>query len=191
MADWRARALDDVDEWCAGRSPWPRAPLLLFMAYVSVRHLGDTDYTSLLGALNLGIHEAGHLLFSFLSWDFLTVLGGTILQLAAPVISAFLFFRQPDYFAVPFCGTWLATNLYNVATYVADARELDLPLVNVGGGEGDHDWNYLLSAVGLLDHDTRLATLVRLLAFVVAWGSIAAGGALLVRLFTANRGRME
>ncbi len=191
MADWIARTLDDVDDWCAGHSPWPRAPLLLYMAYVGVRHLGDTDYTSLLGPLNLGIHEAGHLLFSFLSSDFLTVLGGTLLQLAAPIVSAFLFFRQPDYFAVAFCGSWLATNLYNVATYMADARELDLPLVSVGGGEGDHDWNFMLSAVGLLNQDTHLATLVRLLAFVVAWGSIAAGGWLLMRMHTASRERLE
>lgn len=191
MADRIARALEDVDDWCVGRSPWPRAPLLLFMAYVSVRHLGDTDYTSLLGALNLGVHEAGHLLFSFLSWDFLTVLGGTLAQVAAPVVSALLFFRQPDYFAVVFCGSWLATNLYNVATYMADARELDLPLVNVGGGEGDHDWNYMLSAFGLLNQDTRLAALVGIVAFLVAWSSIAAGGWLLLRLFTANRDRVE
>src|SRR5207253_2494489 len=47
--------------------------------------------------------------------------------------------RQPDWFAVTFSGAWLATNLYGVATYVADAREMDLPLVTVGGGEPGHD----------------------------------------------------
>ncbi len=180
-----------MDDWCARRSPWPRAPLLLFMAYVSARHLADSDYESLLGALNLGIHEAGHLLFSWLSWDFLTAAGGTLLQLAAPIASAWMFAGQPDYFASVFCGTWLATNLYGVATYMADARELDLPLVSVGGGDADHDWNFMLSAVGLLNWDTRLALLVRVLAFLIAWISVAAGGWLLVRMFTADRDRVE
>jgi hypothetical protein len=86
-----------------------------------------------------------------------------------------MFARQPDYFAVAFGGTWLATNLYNVAAYMADARDLDLPLVNVGGGEADHDWNFILSAVGLLPWDTVLAAVVRVLAFLAAWGSVAAG----------------
>jgi hypothetical protein len=182
MPAWLEEALETVEEWCATRSPWARAPLLAWMAYVGVRHLFDTDYSSLLGGLNLGIHEGGHLLFSWLSWDFLTVAGGTLLQLAAPVASGWMFSRQPDYFAAAFCGSWLATNLYSIATYMADARELDLPLVNVGGGEGDHDWNYMLASVGLLQWDTVLAALVRVVAFLVAWGSVAAGAWMLWRM---------
>src|SRR5271169_713827 len=73
-----AEVRDAVSEWCGHRSWPPRAPLLLWMVYVSLRHLADPDYSSLLGGLNLGIHEAGHLLFGFLPWDFLTVAGGTL-----------------------------------------------------------------------------------------------------------------
>jgi hypothetical protein len=176
-----------VGDWCAERSWIPRAPLLAWMAYLALRHLLDVDYTSILGALNLGIHEAGHLLFGWLPGEFLMVAGGTILQLAAPLASAWMFARQPDYFAVSFSGTWLATNLYNVATYMADARELDLPLVSVGGGEADHDWNFMLSALHLLDWDTRLAGVVRVLAFVLAWSSVAAGGWMLRLMATRSR----
>jgi hypothetical protein len=179
-------ALEDarnaVEEWCRERAWLPRLPLLLWMVFLAVRHLLDTDYTSVLGGLNLGVHEAGHLLLGWLSWDLLTASGGTILQLAAPLASAWMFALQPDYFAAAFCGTWLATNLYNVATYVADAREMDLPLVTVGGGEAGHDWNFILSATGLLAWDTRLAGLVRVVAFLVAWGSIAAGAWMLWRM---------
>ena len=178
---------DAIDEWCRDRSWLPRAPLLLWMIALAVRHFLDTDYTSILGGLNLGIHEAGHLLFGWLSWDFLTAAGGTLLQLGAPAASIYMFSRQPDYFAAAFCGTWLATNLYNVATYMADARELDLPLVNVGGGEAEHDWSFMLSAVGVLEWDTRLAALVRLLAFVVAWTSVAAAAWMLWRMAAPPR----
>jgi hypothetical protein len=175
-------AREAVSSWCEGRSAVLRAPLLLWLAWVGVQHLRDTDYQSLFFGLNLGIHEGGHLLFSWQPFEFLTVAGGTLLQLAVPVLSAMMFARQPDYFASAFCGGWLSMNLYNVATYMADARELDLPLVNVGGGEGDHDWNYMLAAVGLLEQDTRLAALVRVAAFLVMWGSVAAGAWMLWRM---------
>jgi hypothetical protein len=80
------------------------------------------------------------------------------------------------------CGSWLATNLYGIATYAADARELDLPLANVGGGEAAHDWNFMLEAVGLLSLDTTIAALFRLIAFAVAWSSVAAGAWMLWRM---------
>ena len=176
-----------IQHWGRDRSWIPRAPLLLAMIYLSLRHLSDPDYSSLLGGLNLGIHEAGHLLFGLLPFEFLMVLGGTVLQLSAPALSAWMFLRQPDYFAVAFCGTWLATNLYSVATYVADAREMDLPLVTVGGGEARHDWNYLLGVTHLLAWDATLAALIRVAAFLVSWASVAAGAYVLWSMARSER----
>jgi hypothetical protein len=180
---WISGQGEEVAAWCVGRSWLARAPLVLWFAWIGVRHLGDPLYSSLFGALNLGLHEAGHLLFSWLGL-FLAVAGGTLLQLAAPLVSAFMFARQPDWFALPICGAWLATNLYDVATYLGDARAMELPLVTVGGGEPEvaHDWNYLLGTVGLLPYDTVLAGGVRLAAFVVLWGSLAAAVWILVRM---------
>lgn len=170
-----------VEEWCEGRSWIPRAVLLLWLGWIGVRSVADPLYESWFGALNLGLHEAGHLLFSWLPGTFLMVAGGTLLQLGAPLISAALFWRQPDYFGVPVCGAWLATNLYNVATYMADARAMDLPLVTVGeGGDVAHDWNYMLDALGLLSADATLAALARLAAFLTMWGSLAAGAWVLI-----------
>jgi len=105
----------------------------------------------------------------------MTIAGGTILQLAAPLASAIMFIRQPDYFALCFCGVWLSTNLYNVARYVEDARTQVLPLVTVGGGDAIHDWHYLLSRMNILSWDTTIATFIRIVAFISMWGSIAAG----------------
>jgi len=173
VVDLRRRA-EVVAAWCRGRF-WPaRALLLIWFAVIGVRHLGDPCYTSLFGALNLAIHEAGHLVFRF-AGEFIMMAGGTILQLAAPLASAVMFLRMPDYFAVCVTGVWLSTNLYNVATYVGDARAQALPLVTVGGGDVMHDWHYLLSRMHLLAWDTTLAALLRILAFGILWGSIAAG----------------
>jgi hypothetical protein len=176
---------EEVEGWCAGRSWLARAPLVLWFAWIGLRHLADPLYESLFGALNLGLHEAGHLLFSWTGL-FLAVAGGTLLQLLAPVLSAVMFSRQPDYFALPICGAWLATNLYNVATYLGDARAMELPLVTVGDAEAViHDWNYLLGAMGLLRLHAFLAGGVRVLAFVLLWGSLAVAVWMLVRMARA------
>jgi hypothetical protein len=188
LSGWRAQ----VEEWCAGRSALVRAPLLLWLAYVGIRHVADPLYTSLFGALNLGLHEGGHLLFGYLRGEFLAVAGGTVLQLAAPGMAAVMFLRQPDYFAITVCGAWLATNLYNVAAYMADARVQELPLVTVGDGECVicHDWAYMLGRVGLLSLDTTLAGLVRVVAFILMWSSLAAGGWMLWRMTRNENGRL-
>jgi hypothetical protein len=188
---WSER-LDDartaVEDWCEERSWAVRAPLVVYLAWAGVQHLRDTDYTSWFGALDLGIHEAGHVVFGMLGgFEFLSVAGGTLLQCAAPIAAAVMFVRQPDYFAAAFCGGWLSMSLYNVATYMADARELDLPLLNVGGGEADHDWNYMLAALGLLDLDTVLAGLVRVVAFALMWGSVALQAWMLWRMARGRR----
>ena len=174
FSDWNSLE-KEIGAWCAGKVWQWRAPILAWLAYIGVRHLFDPMYTSLFGGLNLGIHEGGHIAMGWAP-EFFMVAGGTLFQLAAPLIAAFLFLRQPDYFAVPFCGAWLSINLYNVATYVGDAREMGLPLVTVGSGEGgvEHDWNYMLSALHLINLDTAIAGLIRVLAFALMWGSILA-----------------
>ncbi len=53
-----------------------------------------------------------------------------------------------------------------MATYAADARALELPLVTpFGGGEGEciHDWNWMLDQLGWLEYDLILAGFFRLL----------------------------
>ena len=177
-----------IEEWCRGRIWAWRTPLVLYLAYVGVRHLLDPEYSSLFGGINLGIHELGHLLFLWAP-QFITVLGGTLLQCAAPIIAAFLFLRQPDFFAIPVCGAWLSTNLYGVATYMADARALELPLVTVGpeGGDVEHDWNYMLDALGILNWDTTLAGLTRALAFAILWSSLALAAWMLWAMARARR----
>ena len=135
----------------------------------------------------MGVHEFGHLILAF-DGKFLEIAGGTIVQLAVPIICFFMFTRQPDYYALSLCGVWLSTNLYHIATYVADARALALPLVTVGGGgEVIHDWNYMLSRLNILSWDTAIARGIRVLAFIVMWGSIVYAIWLLWLMFKSGR----
>jgi hypothetical protein len=179
----------EIENWCRGRIWYGRALLLLWLAWIGIEHLRDPLYSSLFGGLNLGTHEAGHLLFAYFGFEFLMVAGGTLLQLAAPVGAAVVFLRQPDYFALSVCGAWLATNFYNVATYLADARAQELPLVSVGGGAGEvmHDWHYMLSHLHLLAWDTRFASFARLIAFLVMWGSVAFGAWMLWKIARSRK----
>jgi hypothetical protein len=150
-----------IDACAAGKLWWLRLPLLLWMAWIWAHHATDPDYQPLLKGLNLGIHELGHIVFSLFG-QFLTIAGGSILQCLAPVAGMAMFVRQRDPFAICFAFGWLGTNFFDVATYAADARAMELPLVSpFGGDEITHDWNWLLDDLGWLAHDQAIAGMFR------------------------------
>lgn len=165
--------------WSAGKAWWWRLPLLLWFGYILVLHIKDPRYTSILGSLNLGIHELGHLLFGW-AGQTASLLGGTFTQLAAPFLGIWNFLRQDDYFACSLCLGWLSTNLFNVSGYIADARTMELPLVApFGVASVIHDWNFLLEKFGLLSYDHAIAGAVWFLAILSMLGCLIAGGWLL------------
>ena len=170
---WLAKLLSDAADWCRGRSWIWRAPLLLYLAYVGVRHLGDPFYGSLFAGITFGIHELGHLLLSW-AGRFLAIAGGSLAQIAAPAAAGLLLYRQRDYFGVTVAGAWLAFSLFNLATYVGDARRQELPLIGFTE-DPVHDWNALLSMFGILSWDSALAFLTRAAAFLLWSASLAFG----------------
>ncbi len=180
---------DSAIEWCKGKNWLVRLPILLFFFYALVRHLINPFYSSLLGALNLGIHELGHFVFGFMG-EAVAVAGGTLLQLAIPIFAVFNFRRQNDFFAMAFSLGWLSTNFFGVATYVADARKLELPLVTpFGGGDGGvyHDWEYMLSNLNLLEYDQVIAGVFRAMAVVSMLACLFAGVWLLWQMIKDSR----
>jgi hypothetical protein len=134
----------------------------------------------LLDAVDLAIHETGHLVFAPFG-EFMGFLGGTLLQLLLPAAFVVYFWRRADRHAATAALWWVAQNCWNVSVYMRDARTQALPLV--GGGE--HDWAYLLGRLGWLRYDQALAADVRfvgaalyayaiLAGFAYAWGMGAA-----------------
>ena len=148
----------------------PRALLLLACGWIFLRHLQDPLYGGIVKGLNLAVHELGHVVFAFLG-DFMAIAGGTLLQLAFPLIAFWMFYRQRDHFAIAIAFCWLATNLFDVAVYAADARAQDLPLVSIGSGDPEHDWFSKLGQANLLNYDTMIGGLFRGLGIL----SFAAG----------------
>jgi len=156
--------IEESRDWCRGKIWYVRLPLLIWFAYLLLKYWSSPMYYGLLGGVNLGIHEFGHLLFSFFG-TFLSILGGTLIQLLIPIALMINFYRQPDFFALALCFGWLSSNLFDVARYVNDARAMELPLVSVMGNENPiHDWNYLLSRLSLLQFDTFLSFLLKIIA---------------------------
>ncbi|MEQ8764022.1 MAG: hypothetical protein RL885_08845 [Planctomycetota bacterium] len=178
---WLRRQIDDAEDWAIGRSAWVRAPLLAYFGWVLIQHLGDPSYQSILKPLNLGIHELGHVVFGPFG-QFLAIAGGSILQCLLPVLSVFMFYRQPDYFGIACALCWLSTNFFDVAVYIGDARSMSLPLVSPFTAHPLHDWNTLLQKMGLLHLDTTLAAGVRGLAIVTMLAGLSFGGWLLWRM---------
>lgn len=66
----------------------------------------------------------------------------------------------------------LIFSLFELATYIGDARAMELPLVGFTS-DPEHDWHYLLSTMGLLGADTFLAFLTRVAATVIGAVSLA------------------
>ena len=175
--------LNQAREWTQGRH-WPMRLLFwLWLAWLAFHYSRDETYSSLLGGLNLGVHEFGHLICSPFG-QFIGVLGGSLVQCLAPLISFVMFYRQADYFAFAFSFVWLGANLQSVARYVADARSMQLDLVSpFGDSDGViHDWNWLLGKLGWLPHDHEIAAALRVLATLCLWLGVAWGAWLLWRM---------
>jgi hypothetical protein len=120
------------------------------------------------------IHEGGHALFSYFGHT-LMIAGGTILQLGVPLLLAayFLFRRQVQ--GTAFCAFFFFEQLLPTATYMADARAQQLPLITIGDPElAEHDWFTMFGKLGVLDHDTQIAGFFRFIGWAgmlatVAW----------------------
>jgi hypothetical protein len=151
-----------------------RVPVLLYLLYAGMRHLLDAQYNSLFGPITLVIHEAGHLVLSLVGNQWISIAVGSAAQLIAPLYVAVSFLRQREYFGTIVATAWLSFSLFNLATYIGDARAQQLPLIGFDANP-IHDWNYLLSSVGLLAFDGVLAFCVKALAFALWMAAFGAG----------------
>ncbi len=124
----------------------------------------------ILDAVDLAIHETGHLVFAPFG-EFVSFLGGTVLQLVLPAAFVVYFWRRADRHAASVALWWVAQNCWNISVYVRDARVQALPLV--GGGE--HDWAYILSELGWLRYDEAIATNIRVLGAAIYVCAIVMG----------------
>jgi hypothetical protein len=155
-----------------------RGALTLLLAIYGWLCLQNPRTYRWLDSLDLAIHETGHLVFSF-GGEFLTLLGGTLLQLIVPLAFLVALWRQGDRHGATVPLWWLGQNCWNVSIYIKDARAQELPLV--GGGE--HDWALMLAELDWLHRDQVIGGavffvgfLLYLAALVIGWKALSSGG---------------
>ena len=66
---------------------------------------------------------------------------------------------------------WVVQNLINVSVYAGDSIAMQLPLL--GGDSVIHDWNYLLTTMGILQDTPIVASTMYNLGFLVILIGIA------------------
>jgi len=139
------------------------AILLLIAWKVLARGISPLPSGTILAVLdgaNLIFHEAGHVLLTFFG-DFLQILGGSLMQVVIPSTCTVYFWLHEQRSSSAVTLFWTGESITNVAIYVADARRMELPLIG-----GDHDWNYLLGRLSLLDQAESLGRLVFFLGVI-------------------------
>jgi hypothetical protein len=129
--------------------------------------------------VNLMIHEAGHLFFSWGGYT-LMLLGGTLGELLVPLLCSLYFYFHGQTYGFTFSVFWFFENFLYIGTYIQDARANALPLVNSEIG----DWTILFGQWHLLPYDLKIGQVVRTLG----WLGMAATLALLAyRIYRDSR----
>lgn len=113
----------------------------LALAHFSYGFLGgDAGRVPLLGHVDLGFHELGHLITYPLPWEVVTAAMGSVMQVAVPLgLAAYFLVLRRDLVAAALCLAWAGTSARDAGVYIADAPHEALPLIG-----GSHDWAFIL-----------------------------------------------
>lgn len=179
MPEQLRAVFDAILDWSGAREPWKPISrpaviawlvfYLVFSAYAFSKH-GEFLF---IDTANMVVHEGGHALFGWFG-PTIGLWGGTILQWLVPFLLAAYFFHQRQPAAFVFCLFFFFENWIYTATYMADARAMELQLVTLGDPEfAKHDWNTIFGSLGVLDWDTRIAGVVRFLGWMGMLASTA------------------
>ena len=130
---------------------------------------GGTGPLGLVHMVDLVFHEAGHVIFRIFG-VFVGTLGGSLNQVLVPAVCTgyFLWHRQPAAAAVTLF--WTGESVVDVAIYVADGRDMKLPLLAEGL---THDWNWILSELSLRNQAEPIGRIVFVLGALVMLAALA------------------
>ncbi len=123
--------------------------------------------------LTIGIHEAGHPIFQFLSGGnfVLMIWGGTLTELGVPLIAFLYFLRKGKEIQADVCLLLLAVACYSVGQYSGCRLDPVISLLNAGP-ETLPDWDYMHSWLGTEGYEWHVRHAFYLLsAFLSALGS--------------------
>lgn len=151
----------------------PNIPKLVFAIITTLYFLWiATDpmmdgFGNFLNFVDLPIHETGHLIFNFFG-QYMMIAGGSLFQVVLPSVFVGYFWRHFKPYSASIVLFWVGQSILNVFVYANDAAGMKLVLTSgFTGSEGSfHDWNYLLTQIGLLGSTSTIAGLIRLFGTV-------------------------
>jgi hypothetical protein len=112
----------------------------------------------LLGLVDLGFHELGHLV-TYIFPDAITAATGSITQMLVPFgLAVYFSLLRRDLLGGGLCLAWAGTSAHDVSLYIADAPFEGLQLIG-----GEHDWAFVLGPghLDMLESAGTIATLVK------------------------------
>ncbi len=135
-------------------------------------YMGSLDSWHFIDYVNLITHEAGHVVFSLFGY-FITIAGGTLLQLLVPIAFIIYFLLRWEHYSASILMYWLGINLFNVSVYAGDALTMQLPLLT--GDKDTHDWNQMLFTLGQLKNTELISQIIFVLGVIaiivgLVWG---------------------
>jgi hypothetical protein len=141
---------------------YPKLALAVLFTLYFVWIALDPMQGSFLDNVDLPIHEFGHLLFRPFG-EFMMVAGGSLFQVIFPAVFVGYFIWQRSFYSAAIVLFWVGQSILNVWVYAADAVVMRLVLTSgFTGSEGSfHDWNYLLTATGLIASTKMVAGVIR------------------------------
>ncbi|HLC47974.1 MAG TPA: hypothetical protein VJI13_02770 [Candidatus Norongarragalinales archaeon] len=143
------------------------AVFLLPVAYIFFFVVNKAFFFNPYAWISVLVHEFGHFLFlAMRSSNYLHVLGGTLLEYAAPALVALIFARHGRNAAIALIlVACIGSELHYTAAYMQSASHPQgyAYLSNVPMTKANHDWHYLLSRWGMLGSEGELAVKARAL----------------------------
>lgn len=121
------------------------------------------------------VHEGGHGVCYILSCpEFLTMANGTIFQLLFPALIGYYYYKKGNHFAALIGFFFVGFSLQYTAWYISTAHEgLILPAhKSFLGVDAIHDFNYMLSSMGLLAYTSLIAGITRFVAYGIMLVSV-------------------
>ena len=93
------------------------------------------------------------------------IAGGSLFQVIMPALFVGYFIYQRQLYSAALVLFWVGQSILNVSVYAGDSLRLQLPLL--GGQDSIHDWNYMLSSLGLLSSTAKIAGAIRGMGTIV------------------------
>lgn len=145
-------------------------PKLIFAVLLAIYFLWisyDPMAGSFLDMVDLPVHETGHLIFRLFG-EFMMIAGGSLFQIIVPAVFVGYFWWNEKYYSAAIVLFWVGQSIINVYIYAADAVVMQLMLTSgmTGSEGGFHDWNYMLTSLGLIGSTKVVAGLIRLVGTV-------------------------